>query len=65
MAVFQLAEWMTARVVAFPLAECRTNDQEESCVIHLFVRMGVDGHKGVHYVGWMKNRVIACPLIYM
>ena len=42
-------------VVAFGLAECHADDQKESSVIHQFVRMGVDGHEGVYYFGWMKS----------
>ena len=59
MAVFQLAEWMSARVegwvVAFPLAECRADDQKVGSVIHQFVRMRVDGHEDVYRFGWMNG----------
>ena len=54
-----LAEWTRARVegwvVAFPLAECRADDQKVGSVIHQFARMRVDGHEDVYYFGWMKG----------
>ena len=56
MAVFQLAEWMRAKVM-FPLVEYHADHQKVDYVIRInqFVRMAVDDHENVYYFGWIKG----------